>query len=262
MTKMAKYVLTCRPSSQLDKGALTYMERALPDMALAENQHRRYREAIAGGDVVLIDVPASDEFPDSTFVEDVILAFPECLILCRPGTASRLAEPQRIAPYLPADRPLFRIEAPATIDGGDVLQIGREVFIGLSTRTNDAAVTIIAELLSPYGYTVKAVRVTGALHLKTSVTAPTNEILVANPNWVDLTPFGSRRIISVDPLEPFAGNTLRVSDRLFMQVSHNLTARRLRAEDLVIESLDISEFAKIEAGLTCMSVLLPPAAIQ
>jgi dimethylargininase len=258
MTKMAKYILTCRPSRQLDKGALTFMERAQPDIALAERQHARYREAVAGDDTVLIDIPASDEFPDSTFVEDVLLAFPECLIMCRPGTASRLAEPQRIAPYLPNDRPVFHIEAPATIDGGDVLQIGRDVFVGLSTRTNEAAITMVARLLSPYGYTVKAVRVTGALHLKTSVTAPRNDILVANAEWVDLTAFGSRRIITVDPLEPFAGNTLCVDDRLFMQASHHLTAERLRAEGLGIDCLDISEFAKIEAGLTCMSVLLPP----
>ena len=244
----------------LDQGALTFMERVKPDLVLAVRQHAAYREAVAKASNTLIDVPAADDFPDSTFVEDVLIAFPECFILCRPGTASRVEEPELIKPYLPNDRPVLSIKHPATIDGGDVLQIGREVFVGLSKRTNQAAITALADLLSGFGYTVKPVQVNGALHLKTAVTAPFAGILLANTDWVDLTPFGARRILKVDPSEPFAGNALTVGDQIFMQSAHNQTAKKLRNEGAIVHDLDISEFAKIEAGLTCMSVVVPPPA--
>ena len=250
-------VLTRRPCTRLGEGALTFLERAIVDVALAERQHTAYRAAMTAAGAVVIDAPANDSFPDSTFVEDVLLAFPECFVLCRPGTASRVDEPQLMAAHLPQDRPLFAIAAPATLDGGDVLTIGREVFVGLSTRTNQVAHIQLSQLLVPFGYGVQPVHVNGSLHLKTAVTAPRDDLLVANTAWVDVAAFGTRRIIEVDPAEPFAGNTLRVGDRLFAQACHPRTAERLEGEGLSPALLDISEFAKVEAGLTCMSVVIP-----
>jgi dimethylargininase len=260
-TSVTGYALTRRPCSRLDEGALTYMSRATLDLALAELQHQFYREALASAGPKLIDLPAADAFPDSTFVEDAVLAFPECFVLCRPGTASRVDEPELISPFLPQDRPVFHIEAPATLDGGDVLQIGHDIYVGLSTRTNAAAATALGRLLSRCGYRIVLVSVTGALHLKTAVTAPTDDFLLANPDWVDLSPFGARQIIPVDQQEPFSANTLRVGERLFMQSSHPRTIKRLQTLGLEVGVLNISEFAKIEAGLTCMSVVVPPVSL-
>jgi len=242
----------------MNEGALTFMARAAIDAALAERQHDAYRTAVAATGTLLIDAGAEDSFPDATFVEDVLLAFPECFVLSRPGTASREHEPETIMRYLPNDRPVMSIKTPATLDGGDVLQIGGEVFVGLSSRSNEAAVMMLRALLAPHGYTVAPVRVAGSLHLKTAVTAPTRDILIVNPAWVDIEPFGNRNVLEVDPSEPFAGNTLRVGDRLFMQEAHPKTAARLRATGLQVDLIDISEFAKSEAGLTCMSVIVPP----
>jgi dimethylargininase len=257
MTRSIASVLMRRPSVSLADGALTFMDRVPPDIVLAEHQHEVYRDAVTGIDVALIDVPRADAFPDATFVEDVVLAFPECFVLCRPGAASRVDEPDLIVPYLPTDRPIYRITSPATLDGGDVLQIRREVFVGLSTRTNMAAVSALSALLQPHLYAVTAVQVTGSLHLKTAVTAIRDDMLLANAEWVDLAPFGKRQIVSVDAQEPFAGNSLRIGDQLFMQSAHALTAARLRSRGVAVSTLDISEFAKIEAGLTCMSVVIP-----
>ena len=258
MTGVSEAVLMRRPSARMSEGALTFLERVPLDLALAAQQHAAYREAVVSAGLTLIDLPALDDFPDSTFVEDVLLAFPECFVLCRPGVASRLREPDFVASALPNDRPIYRIEAPGTIDGGDVLRIEREIFVGLSSRTNEAAVGALSRIVNPFGYSIVPLAVTGSLHLKTAVTAPRANILVANPKWVDLSPFGSRQVVDVDTLEPFAGNTLRLGDVLYAQTAHTQTTARLLDVGLEVSSLDISEFAKIEAGLTCMSVIFPP----
>ena len=253
-------ILTRQSCDRLGEGALTFLERAVVDVGLARRQHAAYRAAMAETGATVIDAPADDRFPDSTFVEDVLLAFPDCFVLCRPGTASRAGETHLIGPHLPQDRPLFSIDAPATLDGGDVLTIAREVFVGLSTRTNPAAHGALARLLEPFGYVVRSVPVTGSLHLKTAVTAPREDLIVANTAWVDPAAFGPRRLVEVHPEEPFAGNMLRIGERLFGQSCHPRTTARLEKAGMTVIPLDISEFAKVEAGLTCLSVVIPPAA--
>jgi dimethylargininase len=253
-------VITRRTSDRLSEGALTFMQRAAVDIELAQKQHAAYRAAIEAAGVSLIDLAPEHNFPDATFVEDVLLAFPECFVLCRPGTATRVDEPALIASHLPKDRPTFQIHAPATLDGGDVLRIARTVFVGVSTRTNAAAVSALKDILEPFGYDVSPVRVTGSLHLKTAVTAPMEDLILVNRAWVDIAPFGARHLIEVDPNDAFSANTLTINGTLFMQVSHQSTAALLRRIGLQPVLLDISEFAKVEAGLTCMSVIIPPTA--
>jgi dimethylargininase len=252
-------LITRQPSDRLGEGALTFMERSILDIDLAAQQHEAYRAAIISAGAALIDLEPEHKFPDATFVEDVLLAFPECYVLCRPGTPTRVDEPLLIASFLPDDRPTIQMKSPATLDGGDVLRIGRTIFVGLSTRTNAYAVASLKENLGIFGYDVVAVRVMGSLHLKTAVTAPMDDLIVVNRAWVDVAPFGSRHVIDVDPDEPFSGNTLKVGEQLFMQIVHQRTAERLKKVGMETAFLDISEFAKVEAGLTCMSVIIPPA---
>jgi dimethylargininase len=253
-------ILTRRPSHRLAEGALTFIERSAVDIALADAQHEAYRRTLAACGAALIDLPADDEFPDSTFIEDALLAFPECFVLTRPGTTSRASEPGLINCALLADRPVFRAAAPVTLDGGDVLRVGRTVYVGLSTRTNEEAVRWLGKTLADFGYRTVPVKVSGSLHLKTAVTAPRDDLVLANPAWADMTPFGTFQMVEVDASEPFAGNSLRIGASLFVQLAHPRTAQRLRDHGLSCNFLDISEFAKLEAGLTCMSVVVPDVA--
>jgi dimethylargininase len=255
-----RLAITRRPGPDLTRVELTHLPRVLIDPDVAEAQHGAYRAAIAACGVTVVDLPALPGFPDAVFVEDALIALPEVFVVCRPGALSRAGEVASLAAATPADRPLRQLEPPAKLDGGDVLRIGRTVHVGLSSRTNAAAVDQLRTILAPFGYAVWAVGLTGALHLKTAVTAPDEETLLFNPAWVDPAPFGSLKRIEVAPQEPFAANALVVGARVFLQAAHPRTAERLSKAGFEVAALDTSELAKAEAGLTCMSVLVPPAA--
>ena len=246
------------PSPALAECELTHIDRVEINLDRALVQHRAYAALLTrlGVEMTILD-PLAD-YPDSCFVEDAALAFPECFVLTSPGAASRQSEPAIIRDSLPADRPILTLGLPATIDGGDVLQVGRSVFVGLTSRTNKAGVEALAAALAPFGYSVTGVPGDAALHLKTAVTAASDECVLINPALVDRTFFAAFDQVECDPAEPFAGNCLRVGDALVMQSTHPRTADRLRAKGFVFETVDVSEFAKAEAGLTCLSVLIPP----
>jgi len=239
---------------------LTFMGRAKIDLDLAQEQHAAYRAAVGAATRTAIDLPALDAHPDATFVEDTLLAFPGVFVLCRPGALSRQGEVASIADALPNDRPIVHTHGPATIDGGDVLVIDRTVFVGLSTRTNRDAVNSLQQALSEFDYRVVAVPVPGALHLKTAITSPCPGVVLMNPEWVDGKVFEQFDRIEVAREEPFAGNCLVVGSSVFVQTAHRRTEERLNRQGIRTSAIDISEFAKAEAGLTCMSVLIPDAA--
>ena len=253
------HCLTRRPSGRLAEGERTHVERVPIDFTLAEAQHQAYRHALAATGAAPIDLPALDAHPDGVFVEDAVLALPEAFILCRPGAASRAAEAELVAPHLPDDRPIIRLGADANLDGGDILLIGRRLFVGLSRRSNAVAITALASAVSRFGYVVEAVPLAGALHLKTAVTALAPDLVLMNPAWLSNDAFSGWRRILVDTSEPFAANSLRVGDFWFMQSAHQRTAERIAFAGFAVDLLDISEFAKAEAGLTCLSVLIPTA---
>jgi dimethylargininase len=236
---------------------LTHMERVPIDMAMALEQHAAYRAAMTATGASLIDLPPLDGYPDCVFVEDMLVALPELFVICRPGAASRRGEVASVELALPGDRPIARVEAPATVDGGDVLQIDRTLFIGRSTRTNDAGIAALGRIVEPCGYRVVPVEVSRSLHLKTAVTALPGGAVLINPSWVDAAAFGELPRIEAAANEPFAANCLTVGDRLFLQRAYPATAARVTLAGYAVELLDISEFAKAEAGLTCMSIIIP-----
>ncbi len=253
---MATTILTRLPSPRMAKAELTHLERLVINMDTAAVQHSAYCAALsdAGADVIVL--PALDDHPDCTFIEDVLVSLPELSILTLPGAVSRRGEVAVIEVALPADRPVMRISPPGTLDGGDVLAIGRTLFVGRSSRTNDFAIGQMAEIVAPFGYKVVGVNVQGALHLKTSVTALAPDLLLLNPDWADMEAFAGYRHIMVTPDEPFAGNSMTVGRQIFMQSAHATTAKRVGAAGFDVALIDISEFAKAEAGLTCMSVIV------
>ena len=169
-----------------------------------------------------------------------------------PKTASTAAA---LAPH----RPLGHIRAPGTLDGGDVLVAGRRIYVGLSTRTNRAAVEQLAEILRPLDYEVIPVAFTGCLHLKSGVTRVADGLLLINPDWVDPQVFHGHRAVAVDPGEPHAANALALGGSVIHPAHHPRTRARLEAEGLRVEPLAMTELAKAEAGVTCCSLVLQQA---
>jgi len=226
------------------------------DIDLARLQHRRYEEALQDAGLSVEHLAAGPEMPDSVFVEDIAVVFDELAIVTRPGAASRRAETSAVAAALACHRSIHTIQAPGTVDGGDVLVAGRRVFVGRSTRTNDAAVAQARQMLSPFGYTVCAVDVTGCLHLKSAVTALADNLLLANPAWIDRAAFVGFELVEVDPLEPMAANALRLDDRVIYPTAFPRSAERIARRGLRLELIDPSELAKAEGGVTCWSLII------
>ncbi len=244
--------LTRRPGPRLVEAQLTHLARTPIDVDAALRQHDRYVEALRSAGLEVVVLPTLPDFPDCAFVEDVLLSLPGLDVLCRPGAATRRGEPEAIASQLDEGRLVGRITVPATLDGGDVLRVGRTLYVGRSSRTNAEGRTQLAALVRPHGYRLEPIEVRGALHLKTAVTALPDGRWLINPEWVDSAPFHG----CVPVGEPFGANSLSVGERVLYPAAFPRTAERLEAAGFALERVEISEFGKAEAGLTCLSVLL------
>ena len=176
-------------------------------------------------------------------------------MLTRPGAESRRGEIESIAPIVAKHRELRTIEAPATIDGGDVLRIGRTLYVGQSTRTNAQAVEQLQSLLKSYDYRVVAVRVDGILHLKSAASTLGDDLILCNPAYVDAASFDTRAVF-VDEGEPGAANVLRIGDVLLQSSSFPRTRKILEREGFRVETVDYDELEKAEAGVTCCSIIV------
>lgn len=238
---------------------LTHLAREPIDHARAVAQHQAYCVALTGAGLTVIRLPADEAHPDCCFVEDTAVVLDEVAVIASPGAAARRGETAAIALALSRYRPLVSIELPATLDGGDVLQLGRTIFVGRTARTNDAGITALAAAVAPWGYKVVPVDVAGCLHLKSAVTALDEESLLANPRYFDRAAVAGLRILEVDPEEPGAANVLRVRDTLFAHPGFPRTMERLGQAGYAITPVDISEFLKAEAALTCKCLLLRAA---
>jgi dimethylargininase len=249
-----------RPARSLAQSCeLTFLERSEISFDALERQHAAYREALAMAGAEVVALEAIDALPDSVFVEDTAVVLDESAILSRPGAASRQPEPARIASALARFRDCEAIVAPGTLEGGDILRIGRTLYVGLTTRTNRAGVEQLEAWLRPHGYRVVPVPVHGSLHLKTACTALDAQTLLLNPAWIDATAFDGFARIEVADDEAFAANVLPVGDVRIVNAAFPRTRERVEAfcanAGLRAIAVDISEFGKAEAGLTCMSLV-------
>lgn len=247
--------LTRAVSPNLDRCELTFHARQKIDIDLAIVQHRAYEQALSELGLHVISLPAEPDFPDSMFVEDPVVVVDELAVITRMGSASRAGEGESLAAALAPYRAIQRLTEPATLEGGDVIRVDRELFVGLSTRTNQAGIDQLQAILDPHGYTVHAVQVDRCLHLKSAACSIGNGAILANPAWIDTTHFLGYRIIPVPPDEPGAANVLRIGDTIVMPACFPKTAERLLREGLKIHTLDISELMKAEAAVTCSSVI-------
>ena len=245
-------------SRSLPDCTLLHLARTEFDPALARRQHALYVSALESVGVRMMVLPELPDLSDATFVEDVAVILDELAVVCRLGTASRISEAEAIAPEVSKFRPVHKIISPGTLEGGDVLRIGRTLFVGVSSRSNQEGIRQLEEIVTPSGYQVIRIAIRGCLHLKTAATAPVEGLLIANPDWIDLSSFGGLEILTVPAGEPWGANTLAVNGTVFVAGSAPETARRLQNKGLTVRSLDISELQKAEAGLTCLSVLFRP----
>lgn len=260
MFAAASHGLVRTVSRSLASCELVHVPRQAFDLERARAQHDAYVAELRAVGVAVTVLPEAPELPDAVFVEDPVLVLDECMIACRPGVASREPEVALLASAVASFRNVNFIRSPGTLEGGDVLRLGRTLFVGQSGRSNDEGIRQLGEIVSRFGYTVQPVAMKGCLHLKTAITSPASGMLVVNPEWVDLAPFRGYEILTVPPAEPWAANTLAVNDRVLAAASSPRMAEQLAARGLEVRRLDISELQKAEAGLTCLSVLFTQSA--
>ncbi|MCB0163602.1 MAG: dimethylargininase [Anaerolineae bacterium] len=247
--------LTHRPSPALSQCELTFLAAQTIDIDQANRQHTAYCNLLreCGAEVITLD--KNFDLPDSVFIEDTALVLDEIAIITSMGAASRRPETGAIETELARYRPITRLCLPAQVEGGDILRIGQTLYVGLSTRTNAAGVKALAEIVAPYGYEVIGVGVTGCLHLKTGCTALDDRTILLNPNWIDPAPFAGFEQIPVSEAEPFAANILRIDQTICIHAGFTQTQMLVEQRGFQLEVVDISEFLKAEAGLTCMSLI-------
>lgn len=244
-------------SPRLSECELTHLNRVPIDIQKAREQHRSYEKALETMGFRIRRISDLPENADGVFVEDTAVVLPELAIITRPGAESRRPETETMASVLREYRNLRFIDAPGTLDGGDVLVMGKKIYIGNSGRTNPDAIHQFREIARPLGYEVFAVPVTGCLHLKTAVSPLEEDLLLMNPEWVDPVLFEGCQSIPVHSSEPFGANVMRRENWALCPASFPGTAELLQGSGYDLITVDQSELAKAEAGLTCCSVIVP-----
>lgn len=242
-------------SSTIAHCELTHLAREPIDPDRAAAQHRAYVAALEQLGCELHWLAPEPALPDAVFVEDTAVVVDEVAVVTRPGAPSRRPETASVAAALAPYRPVATIDAPGTLDGGDVLQLGRTVFVGRSDRTNEAGIAQLARHLGAFGYDVRSVETHGCLHLKSAITEVADGMLLANPAWIAPGVFPGQ-VIPVDPAEPYAANALRVEGMVIYAAAWSRTRRRLERCGVRVLPVDVSELAKAEAGVTCCSLIL------
>ena len=248
--------ITREVSRAIEDCELTYLDRTPIDVVRARAQHEQYREALRGLGLDVISLPEQPDLPDSVFVEDTAIVLEEVAVLTNPGASSRKPEVDSVAAALASHRQLLRITPPATLDGGDVLTVGKMIYIGLTLRSNAAAVEQLRQLLNPYGYVVMGMPVTNCLHLKTGITQVAEKTLLINPDFIDKKYFPGYDFIEVDPSEPHAGNALLIDGTIVFPAAFPKTRERLMRLGRPIVTVEADELAKAEGGVTCCSLIV------
>jgi dimethylargininase len=247
-------VVTHLPSPALQECELTFVESEPINFDKATREHDNYCALLEKCGAQVIRLRDNLSLPDSVFVEDPVIVFNEVAVLTSMGVESRRKELPFLETFFSQYRHVEKISLPAKIEGGDVLKIGRTIFVGQSPRTNKQGIQSLRKIIEPLGYKVTPVKVTGCLHLKTGCTALDDKTVLINPDWVDATPFADYNKLKVLPQEPFGANVLPIQKTLCMNAAFPDTIDMVRSLGYKVAETDITEFVKAEAGLTCMSI--------
>ena len=247
--------ITRVPSNRLPECELSFLERRPIDVAVARAQHRAYQGVLRTAGAHVVELPALDNLPDATFVEDSALVFDEVAIVAPMGAASRRPETDAIAGILSRYRDVEWLTPPATLDGGDVLRLGRCVYVGQTPRTNADAANQLRSRLEPRGYHVIPVEITQCLHLKSACGQLDDTTVLINPAWIDRAVFAGRRTVAVADGEPWGANIVRVGETVVFPASEPRTRRAVERCGFRTAVADVSELQKAEAGVTCLSLI-------
>ncbi len=245
------------PDAALVRG-LRRDDLGMPSISLALAQHSRYCEALVASGLAVTVLPADPDHPDATFIEDTAVIVGREALLTRPGAPSRLGEVAAIEVALrEAGFAPSRITAPATLDGGDVCEAGDHVFVGVSARTNEAGATQLANWLAARGMGCTAIDIrarTDILHLKSGLAWLGGRHLLAIEGLAAAPAFADYTVVAVDADEAYAANAVRVNDVVFVARGHPRLQARLEALGWRTIALDMSEFARVDGGLSCLSL--------
>jgi dimethylargininase len=253
---MSLIAFTRAVSPSLARCELTHLAREPIDIDLATTQHAAYEAALESLGATVIRTEAAPHLPDAVFIEDTAVVLDELAVIARPGAASRREETQAVRAVLSIHRPVVELSAPATLDGGDVVRLGRTLFVGNSSRTNEAGIEALARLVEGHGYSVVAVPFSGCLHLKSAATALGSHAVLLNPDWVSRTAFMDADVLTVDPDEPFGANVLMIGSVAIHGAEYPGTRTRLEERGYDVVSVASSELAKAEGAVTCCCLLL------
>jgi dimethylargininase len=238
---------------------LTYRSREQINYEKAAPQLERYCELLREWGVDLMPLAASDSYPDCCFVQDTAVVLDEVCVIASMGADTRMGEVSEVERLIAPFRKIRRIFSPATLDGGDVVQFGKRLFVGLSTRTNARGIAALGQIVEDFGYTVVPVVVTGGLHLTTGCGILNDETVLLNPRWLDAFAFSGLRQLHVPEEEPWAANTIRVGDNVCLEEGAPRTIDLVQPYAGSIDTLDISEFRKAEGSLSCLSLIFREA---
>lgn len=254
---MFKNVIVKTPCSKITDGITSAPELGKPDYALALKQHASYIEALKSCGVEVTVLPADENFPDSCFVEDTAVLTRKCAIITNPGAESRNREIEAMIPVIKKFYPedcIEYIQAPGTLEGGDVMMVGDHFYVGKSARTNEEGIRQFIAILEKYGLTGSEVELTEVLHLKTGVNYIENNNMLVSGEFITKPEFEQYNRYEIPAEEAYAANCIWVNDKVI--VPANFPAVKKIVEDLGYEVLtvDTSEFRKIDGGLSCLSL--------
>ncbi len=244
-----------KPARSLVNGITTHPEFGKPDYELAVRQHDAYIRALERCGLAVQVLPALEEFPDSCFVEDVAVCTKRFALITRPGATSRTGEIEGIRGLLATHYQVIEeIKAPGTLEGGDVMMVGDRFYIGLSSRTNAEGCAQFIKALERNGCTGAGVRMPPTLHLKTGCSYMEENVLLVDAAFAGYPEFSAFRHIDIAPEETYSANCLRVNDYVIAPAGYPRALAAIKARGMKTMELDMSEYRKIDGGLSCLSL--------
>ncbi len=235
---------------------LTFLPRVEIDAALALRQHQQYETELSALGCEVVTVPTKPGLADSVFIEDTAIVLDEIAVMCRPGTKSRRPEVAGVEDVLRQYRTIASIQSPGTLDGGDLLRIGKVIYAGLSTRSNQSGIEQLRRIVADYGFSVETVESTKCLHLKSAVSEVAPGLLLINSDWISRSAFKDCELIDVDTEEAHTANALRLGRHLIYPSSFPRTLEKLVARGIEVIPVDLSELQKAEGAVTCCSLII------
>ncbi len=249
-----KHALVKTPAPSMVDG-ISHAGLGLPDYDLALEQHSQYIDALQRCDVAVTVLPADAAYPDACFVEDPAILTPDCAIITRPGATSRRGETASIAAAVGAFyQHIECIEAPGTLDGGDVMMVGGHFYVGLSDRTNQEGADQLLQLLQAHGMSGTTIPLQQVLHLKTGLSYLEHNNLLISGEFTAMDTFKGFNQLQVPVAEAYAANCIWVNERVLVPAGFPRTASMIEQLGYAVMTVDVSEFEKLDGGLSCLSL--------